>query len=327
MTPGVAMLEVERLGVAYARAGHAVAAVQDVSFRIDRGESLGIVGESGSGKSTLAQVLLRLPGAEARITAGSVRFDGRDLAALSEREMRGLRGKRIGMILQDPLNSLNPLLTHGVQIAEGPRLHEGLGARAAAERARALLAAVRIADPAQRMNEYPHQISGGMRQRVAGAIALASSPDLLIADEPTTALDPTVQAQYLGLLKDLQAERRFALILITHDLAVVARACDRVAVMYAGRFVETGPVAQVFRSPAHPYTRALLASRPIPGRRAGSLEAIGGQPPDAGSLPAGCAFHPRCPLAGDDCRAGIPPPRAVGPAHDAACLRVEAGVR
>ncbi|MCC6531569.1 MAG: ABC transporter ATP-binding protein [Burkholderiales bacterium] len=316
------MLEVAKLSVAYGGYARPVLAVQEVSFTLAPGESLGIVGESGSGKSTLAHALLRLPGAEARITAGAVRFEGHDVATLPERDMRALRGRRIAMILQDPLNSLNPLLTHGMQIAEGPRMHEGLGAREATERARALLAAVRIADPQQRLKEYPHQISGGMRQRVAGAIALASSPSLLIADEPTTALDPTVQAQYLGLLKDLQAERCFALILITHDLGVVARTCDRIAVMYAGRFVETGPVEQVFHSPVHPYTRALLGSRPIPGRRAGALEAIGGQPPDPRALPAGCAFHPRCSLATEACRAQVPELRAAGLNAMAACMRV-----
>lgn len=317
------LLSVRSLSVDYPARGAGAArvrSVRDASFELDRGQTLGVVGESGSGKSTLALALLRLPASPARIAGGEVVFDGRSLADLPESQLRRLRGRRIAMILQDPLNSLNPLATHGQQIGEAPVVHEGLSWSAAWARAVDLLRAVRIADPALRAREYPHQISGGMRQRVAGAIALSCSPDLLVADEPTTALDPTVQAQYLDLLKALQAEHGFALMLISHDLGVIGRSCERVAVMYAGRVVELGDTRAVLARPAHPYTRALVGALPAPGRRAGTLPTIDGQPPDPARLPEGCAFAPRCPRAADRCRQAQPEPQVLGDGRRVECF-------
>ena len=314
------LLEVSALCVSYPGRRGPVPAVRDASFRLARGASLGIVGESGSGKSTLALALLRLPGVAGQVTGGAALFDGRDLITMPEPELRQWRGRRLAMILQDPLHSLNPLFTNGDQIAEAPMVHEHLSRPAALTRAGALLRAVRIADPAQRLAEYPHQLSGGMRQRVAGAIALSCSPDLLIADEPTTALDPTVQAQYLDLLNSLRAEHGFCLILISHDINVIRRTCDDIAVMYAGRIVEQGPTTQVLAAPAHPYTHALIGALPLPGRRAGTLAVIGGHPPDATDLPAGCAFHPRCGRASDRCLRELPPPAPVATGQTAACF-------
>lgn len=303
------LLQVSGLIVGYALNGdRGFARVLDgVHFSLAKGDSLGVVGESGSGKSTLAAALTRLPQTGLSILGGAIHFGGQDLLQLSESEMRQLRGKHIATILQDPLHSLNPLLTIGTQIAETPMVHEDLARPAAWQRARELLAGVRIPNPSSRVHEYPHQLSGGMRQRVAGAIALSCSPQLLIADEPTTALDPTVQVQYLQLLKDLQREHGFALILITHDLGVVERVCDRVAVMYAGRIVELGATKAVFEQPRHPYTQALLASLPSDKGRAGTLAVIPGQPPDPASPPGGCAFHPRCAKAMARCRVERPP--------------------
>jgi oligopeptide/dipeptide ABC transporter ATP-binding protein len=315
------LLEVESLDMAYAgRRGQApVQVLRNVSFKLAAGETLGIVGESGSGKSTLAAALVRLLAPGAKILAGSIRFEGEDLMRLSERAMRGIRGSRIATILQDPLNSLNPLMSIGNQVAEAPRIHGQVSKAAAWDRARALIGAVRIASPNERLREFPHQLSGGMRQRVAGAIALSCSPRLLIADEPTTALDPTVQAQYLQLLKDLQREHGFALILITHDLGVVGRVCDRVAVMYAGRLVEQGPTLATLREPRHPYTAALLASLPRLPALPGTLRTIQGQPPDPAHPPAGCPFHPRCPQAMARCSSDMPPNLQLTPDREAAC--------
>jgi peptide/nickel transport system ATP-binding protein len=314
------LLAVRNLHVAYPGRRGPVQAVCDVSFELARGATFGIVGESGSGKSTLALALLRLPGVPGRVTGGQVFFNDRDLMTMPEAELRQWRGSKLAMILQDPLNSLNPLYTNGDQIAEVPVVHERLSLKAAMARAVDLLRSVRIADPELRVNEYPHQISGGMRQRVAGAIALSCNPDLLIADEPTTALDPTVQAQYLDLLKSLQAEHGFGLILISHDLNVIRRTCSNLAVMYAGRIVEQGATAQVLVAPAHPYTRALLGALPMPGRRAGNLAMIDGQPPDPADLPGGCPFHPRCTRASDRCRLAEPAPERVASGSEVACF-------
>ena len=314
------LLDVAGLCVSYPGRHGPLHAVRDVSFRLARGTALGIVGESGSGKSTLALALLRLPGVAGRVSGGSVVFDGRDLVRMPEHELRRWRGRRLAMILQDPLHALNPLFTNGDQIAEAPMVHERLSWAAALARAGSLLRAVRIADPALRLGEHPHQLSGGMRQRVAGAIALSCSPELLIADEPTTALDPTVQAQYLDLLDALRVEHGFGLILISHDMGVIRRACKDIAVMYAGRIVEHGPTAQVLAAPAHPYTRALLGALPLPGRRAGALTVIGGQPPDLADLPPGCAFHPRCARADERCRREQPLPEPVAIGQAAACF-------
>jgi oligopeptide/dipeptide ABC transporter ATP-binding protein len=315
------LLELTGLSTHYiaARGTRVTRAVQDVSLTLDAGQTLGIVGESGSGKTTLALSILRLLPPGARIVSGGLRFDGEDLLAKSSREMRQVRGKRIAMILQDPMASLNPLFTVGDQVAEPMRVHEGASRRSAWDRARTLLASVRIAAPDRRVREFPHEMSGGMRQRIVGAIAISCEPRLLIADEPTTSLDVTIQAQYLSLLRDLQRAHGLALIFITHNLGIVARMCDTVAVMYAGRLIESGPVRRIFDQPAHPYTRALLESIPRLTDTDARLTAIDGQPPDPAALPSGCAFHPRCPKALDRCRAEAPPRFTVGQQHTAAC--------
>jgi oligopeptide/dipeptide ABC transporter ATP-binding protein len=302
-----------------ARGTRVTRAVQDVSFTLRDGETLGIVGESGSGKSTLALSLLRLLPPAARTVGGSVRFEGEDLLAKSNAEMRRIRGKRIAMILQDPMASLNPLFTVGDQVAEPLRVHEGKSRRGAWERARELLGAVRISAPNMRVRNYPHELSGGMRQRIVGAIAISCGPRLLIADEPTTSLDVTIQAQYLSLLRELQRAQHLAMIFITHNLGIVARMCDAVAVMYAGRIVESGPVRQIFGAPRHPYTRALIESIPRLGDSNGRLTAIEGQPPDPASLPGGCAFHPRCPVRLEKCATESPHDSLVGAGHHTAC--------
>ena len=325
-----ALLEVSGLSTQYvgARGTRVTRAVDDVSFTLETGKTLGIVGESGSGKTTLALTLMRLLPPGARIASGSMRFEGEELLDKSDAEMRAIRGKRMAMILQDPMASLNPLFTVGDQIAETLRAHEGMPRRGAWTRARELLAAVNIAAPERRVSEYPHELSGGMRQRVVGAIAIACGPRLLIADEPTTSLDVTIQAQYLKLLRDIQREHGLAMIFITHNLGIVARMCDQVAVMYAGRLVEAGPVRTIFDAPAHPYTRALIESIPRFGDTAGRLTAIEGQPPDPAALPPGCAFHPRCPLAIERCRVEAPPETRVAAQHRARCwLAAEAPVR
>jgi oligopeptide/dipeptide ABC transporter ATP-binding protein len=315
------LLEIRRLGVHYvtARGTRVTPAVDEVSFSLDAGETLGIVGESGSGKTTLALSLLRLLPTAARFVSGEIRFEGRDLLTLSDREMRKVRGKRIAMILQDPMASLNPLFSIGNQVGEPLRAHEHATRKGAWARARELLRSVRIPAPEARLKEYPHQMSGGMRQRIVGAIGISCEPRLLIADEPTTSLDLTIQAQYLNLLRDLQKAHGLALIFITHNLGIVAKMCDRVAVMYAGRMVEAGPVKQIFDAPAHPYTRALLESIPRMSDSRRRLTAIDGQPPDLAALPAGCAFHPRCPDAVDRCREEAPPDSTVAPGHFGRC--------
>jgi oligopeptide/dipeptide ABC transporter ATP-binding protein len=321
------LLEVEDLRTWYVGAGGArvTRAVDGVGFRLAPGETLGIVGESGSGKTTLALTLLRLLPPAARIVGGRVRFEGEDLLAKPEREMRRIRGKRIAMILQDPMASLNPLFTIGDQVAEPLRFHEGAGRKAAGRRALELLRSVRIAAPELRAREFPHQMSGGMRQRIVGAIAISCGPRLLIADEPTTSLDVTIQSQYLRLLKELQEAHRLAMIFVTHNLGIVARMCDRVAVMYAGRIVEEGPVRAIFDAPAHPYTQALLESIPRLGEARARLTAIEGQPPDLASLPPGCAFHPRCPKTFDRCRAEAPPALPAGDSRAARCWLLAPG--
>ena len=315
------LLEIRNLGVHYitARGARVNRAVDEVSLSLDAGETLGIVGESGSGKTTLALSLLRLLPTAARIVSGEVIFEGRDLLTLSDKEMRKVRGQRIAMILQDPLASLNPLFTIGNQVAEPLRVHEHASRKSAWARARELLRSVKIPAPEARVKEYPHQMSGGMRQRIVGAIGISCEPRLLIADEPTTSLDLTIQAQYLNLLRELQRAHGLALIFITHNLGIVAKMCDRVAVMYAGRMVEAGPVKEIFDAPAHPYTRALLESIPRMGDSRRRLTAIDGQPPDLAALPTGCAFHPRCPDVMERCREEAPPDVTVSPAHFGRC--------
>jgi oligopeptide/dipeptide ABC transporter ATP-binding protein len=318
------LLELDHLSTHYvtARGTRVVRAVDEVSLTLRAGETLGVVGESGSGKTTLALSILRLLPTAARIVSGALRFEGEDLLAKSPAEMRRIRGKRIAMILQDPMASLNPLFTVGDQVAEPLRVHEGAGRRSAWARARSLLADVRIPAPEQRVREYPHQMSGGMRQRIVGAIAISCEPRVLIADEPTTSLDVTIQAQYLRLLRELQRAHGLALIFITHNLGIVARMCDTVAVMYAGRVIESGPVRRIFDAPAHPYTQALIESIPRLGDGPARLTAIDGQPPDLAALPAGCAFQPRCPKAIERCRVEAPPAVQVAPGHPARCWLV-----
>jgi oligopeptide/dipeptide ABC transporter ATP-binding protein len=297
-----------------------VKAVDGVSFSVSEGETLGLVGESGSGKSMTCLSIVRLvPRPAARILGGTVLLDGEDLLTKSEPEMQRIRGRKVAMILQDPMSSLNPVFSIGMQVREPVAMYHKLRGRALIERAADLLASVRIPSPGARLRAFPHQLSGGMRQRVVGAMAIAAPPRLLIADEPTTSLDLTIQAQYLALLEELQERHRLALIFITHNLGIVSRICDRVAVMYAGRIVEMGPVRQLFTAPAHPYTRALLESIPRLGAKIERLAAIDGQPPDLARLPDGCAFAPRCPHVMDRCRAEAPPEFVVSEGQVSRC--------
>ena len=302
-----------------------VTAVDDVSFDVAPGETVALVGESGSGKSVTALSVLRLiPTPPGEIAAGQILFDGQDLLKLSQREMQAIRGDRIAMIFQEPMNSLNPALTVGFQVAEPVHQHRGESWARALDAAKTLLQKVHIPDAANRLHTYPHQYSGGMRQRAMIAMALACKPRLIIADEPTTALDVTVQAQILDLLQDLTRETGAALVLITHDLGVVARYAQRVVVMYGGRVVEQAPARDLYRAPRHPYTRGLLASVPsLTGPAGHRLVPIDGSPPDLAALPPGCAFAPRCALAGPDCRMAVPGLRSAGPDHLYACLRDE----
>ena len=299
-----------------------VTAVDDVSFDVGAGETVAIVGESGSGKSVTALSILRLiPDPPGKIERGEIIFGGRDLLQLSDAEMRNLRGDRIAMIFQEPMSSLNPSLTVGMQVGEPINQHRRMPWSGAMAKARDLLGAVRMSDTASRARAYPHQFSGGMRQRAMIAMALACEPQLIIADEPTTALDVTVQAQILDLLKDLAKGVNSALILITHDLGVVARYADRVVVMYAGRVVESAPARELYAHPHHPYTRGLMASVPrLDGDTGKRLVPIEGQPPNLAMLPPGCAFAPRCSFVSEACRRIRPPLRDIGAQHQAACI-------
>jgi len=323
------LLDVQDLKTHFFNEDGVTRAVDGVSFTVAPGETLGIVGESGCGKSVTALSILRLlPPRLGRTVAGRVLFEGTDLLTLSERQMRDVRGNRIAMVFQEPMTSLNPVLSIGHQIAEVVRIHKGASAEAARTRAREMLDLVKIPDAARRLDDYPHQFSGGMRQRVMIAMSLACDPKLLVADEPTTALDVTIEAQVLQLILELKAKTGAAVILITHDLGVVAETCQRVVVMYAGRKVEEAPVAQLFARPAHPYTRGLLASiaRGKAGRRARRLNEIPGMVPSLREPIRGCAFAPRCQFAQDRCRTEAPElaPVTGQPAHRAACLRLEA---
>lgn len=300
-----------------------VRAVDGVSFSVREGETLGIVGESGSGKTMTSLSLLRLiPKPAARIMGGEVWLDGENLVEKSDKEMRQVRGRKIAMILQDPQTSLNPVFTVSNQLIEAIRIHYRATSQALLERAEQALRMVRVAAPAERLRSYPHQLSGGMKQRVVGAIAISCAPKVLIADEPTTALDVTIQLQYLKLLKEIQTETGMAMIFITHDFGIVARICDQIAVMYAGRIVERGPVREVFNHPSHPYTEALLASVPKLEERVEWLTSIEGQPPALHDLPSGCRFAPRCPYAEDRCHQEYPPSFEVGAGHTADCWRL-----
>jgi len=289
------LLEVRHLQTHYSTFGgsRVVKAVEGVSFALEAGETLGLVGESGCGKTTTCLSIVGLLPPAARIVGGEIRLNGADLAKKSKREMRRLRGRAIAMILQDPMASLNPLFSIYTQVAEPAYYHLGMRSRSLRRRVEELLRAVRIPSPAMRMRGYPHQMSGGMRQRIVGAVALAGGPKLIIADEPTTNLDVTIQAQYLDLLMDIQQETGVALIFVTHNLGIVAKMCNRMAVMYAGRIVEMGTVRDLFNTPKHPYTKALLGSMAKLGSKE-PLYAIPGQPPDLARPPPGCAFHPRC---------------------------------
>lgn len=317
------ILKVEDLRTHFFTRSGVVKAVDGISFELKPGETLGIVGESGSGKSMTAWSILGLvPQPAGRIVGGRILFRGEDLLEKSDSEMREIRGKSICMVMQDPLTSLNPVFTIGEQILESLRMDMGRTARGLLAKATELLVNVRIPAPEDRIAAYPHQMSGGMRQRVVGAIAIARSPSLLIADEPTTSLDATIQLQYLRLLKEIQAETGAAIIFITHDFGIVARMCDRVAVMYAGRIVEQAEVVQLFDAPAHPYTEALLRSVPDLGVDVDLLPSIEGQPPSPDALPVGCAFAPRCPYVFDKCEV-YPDEFTVEPDHTARCWRHE----
>jgi len=311
-----AILSVRDLRVEIPTPRGVVKAVDGVSLDVPRGGALGLVGESGCGKTmTLRAILGLLPG-RARIAGGEIVFDG---TALSPRSLGRLRGESIGMVFQEPMTALNPVMRVGEQIAEGPRVRLGQSAGQSRERALELLRLVGIPDPERRYRAFPHELSGGLRQRIVIAIALASNPKLLLCDEPTTALDVTIQDQILHLLSRLRAEMGLSQVLVTHDLAVVAQTCERVAVMYAARIVETGTVAEVFGSPRHPYTRALLRSVPDFDDRRAHLESIAGMPPDLIGPPTGCRFHPRCELAHPDCTTVDPPLKPLGGDRATAC--------
>ena len=315
-----ALLEVRDLSVRFRTDRGTVRAVNAVDFEVDSGETLAIVGESGSGKSVTALSILQLLGDNGRIESGSIHFDGVDLLGLSRDAIRDIRGNRIAMIFQEPMSSLNPVLTVGKQVAEPIQLHRGKTWDEAYAMAAELLGRVAIPDAAKRLHDYPHHFSGGMRQRVMIAMALACEPRLIIADEPTTALDVTVQAQILALLKELTRETDAALILITHDLGVVARYADRVAVMYGGRIVETASAHDLYGKPQHPYTDGLMASIPgLEGVAGSRLPTIDGQPPDLANLPPGCAFALRCPHVRDECIEQRPELIEIRPGHQRAC--------
>jgi oligopeptide/dipeptide ABC transporter ATP-binding protein len=321
---GDVVLEVDDLHTyCFTRFG-VVKAVDGVSFTLRQGEALGVVGESGCGKTMTALSLLRLlPRPAARIVKGSIRLAGENLLEKSEREMRAIRGRRISMILQDPQTSLNPVFTIGNQLIEAIEIHHDERRRSLVRRAIDGLKQVRVAAPERRVNDYPHQMSGGMKQRVVGAIAISCEPMVIIADEPTTSLDVTIQAQYLRLLREIQEATNLALIFITHDFGIVAKMCDRVMVMYAGRVVESGPVRDIFNRPSHPYTQALLGSVPSMEEDVERLYSIPGQPPALWDIPDGCRFAPRCAHVEDRCRRDYPPAVTVGDDHVAACWIVK----
>jgi peptide/nickel transport system ATP-binding protein len=321
--PDDPILEVKNLRTSFPTAGGLVHAVDNVSFNVRKGEALALVGESGCGKSVTAMSIMRLVAPPGRITAGQVRFKGRNLADLSEREMRTVRGNDIAMVFQEPMTSLNPVFKVGAQVAEAVRIHQKVSKKEAWKRAGEMLELVSIPDPVKRLDDYPHQLSGGMRQRVMIAMALSCDPELLIADEPTTALDVTIQAQIMELLASLQQRLGLAILLITHDLGIVAEFCERVIVMYTGRIVEEAPVRDLFANPAHPYTRGLLHSLPsVSGGDPAAphrLPTIKGMVPSINSLPRGCKFNPRCPDVMDICLGNEPARMVVSPGHDARC--------
>jgi len=317
------VLKVENLRTYFRTRWGEVKAVDGVSFELRKGETLGIVGESGSGKSVTVLSMMRLiPIPPGRIVEGTITLDGEDLLQLSESEMSKVRGSKIALIIQDPMTSLNPVFTIGNQVTEAIRIHQDIPKRSVMEKALEVLRKVNIPAAESRIRDYPHQLSGGMRQRVVGAIGISCQPLVLIADEPTTSLDVTIQAQYLKLLRDLQQESGMSLIFITHDFGIVAKMCDRVAVMYAGKIVEEGSVRDIFNKPSHPYTEALLASVPKMEEDVDRLYAIEGQPPLLHDLPVGCSFADRCPYVMDRCREEYPPEFPVDEGHYSACWRL-----
>jgi oligopeptide/dipeptide ABC transporter ATP-binding protein len=318
-----ATLQVEDLRVEIASRRGTVHAVDGVSLEVPPGEAVGLVGESGSGKSMTLRAILGVLPPEAKITAGRVLLDGQDLAHLSNSQLNRIRGPKIAMIFQEPMSALNPVMKVGPQIAEGPRVHLGMSRARAAERALELMRRVGIPDPERRYRAYPHEFSGGMRQRVMIAIALSCEPAVILCDEPTTALDVTIQDQILRLLSRLCREAGTSLVFVTHDLPVVAQVCRQLAVMYAGQIVERGPVADVLTQPSHPYTLGLVRSAPDVDNVQSALVAIPGSPPSLVSPPAGCRFHPRCKFAEQDCQETVPPLRLIDAGRATACLHYQ----
>jgi oligopeptide/dipeptide ABC transporter ATP-binding protein len=317
---GTAILDVRDLRTYFITSRSVVKAVDGVSFHVDENETLGIVGESGCGKTVTCLSILRLvPQPAGRIVSGKILFDSEDILAMSEKQVQKLRGRKISMILQDPMASLNPVFTIGDQIGEAIATHAKVKGPSLVAKVIEALKLVRIPAPEARIRDYPHQMSGGMKQRVVGAVSISCQPRLLIADEPTTSLDVTVQAQYLQLLKDIQRELGMAIIFVTHDFGIVATMCDRVVVMYAGKIVESAPVRDIFYRPAHYYTACLLKAVPKLKTKVDRLVSIEGQPPKLGNLPDGCRFAPRCARADDRCRRDEPPLLAVGDNHYVSC--------
>lgn len=314
------VLSIQNLKVHFATYKGTVKAIDGLTLSVKRGEVLGVVGETGCGKSVTAFSVVQLLPANASIVDGHIWFEGKDLVGLSERDMQKIRGRRISMIYQEPSTALNPVFTVGYQLIEAVRTATGMTGRKAREKAEELLKTVALPNPARIMRQYPHELSGGMKQRIMIAMALAGGPALVIADEPTTALDVTTQAEILDLMKDVQRRFQTAMILVTHDLGVVAEMCDRVAVMYAGTLAEVGPVDEIFEHPAHPYTRGLLAAIPTVSDRVRRVKTIGGTVPNLITPPAGCRFHPRCPEAKPECMAEKPELVEIGPGHRVACL-------
>ncbi|MFN0094006.1 MAG: ABC transporter ATP-binding protein [Dehalococcoidia bacterium] len=323
--PAIPLLSVRNLSVEFKTRRGVVQAVNDVSFDIEPGERLAVVGESGSGKSVMSMSLLQLVAHPGRIVSGRALLEGEDLLALKGAALRSVRGKTVTMVFQDPMMSLNPVMKVGDQVSAPLKMHLGLGPTEARQRALEALQQVGIPDAARNLDAFPHELSGGMRQRVLIAMAVACQPRLLIADEPTTALDVTIQAQVVEILKRIAEQARSAVMLVTHDMGLVARFAHRVAIMYAGRIVEIGPVREIFSNPKHPYTKGLLASIPaVDGEKPDRLYQIEGSPPDLAALPRGCAFAARCPSAVALCEAGVPGPVKIAPGHAVACWRVAA---
>ena len=320
------LIQVKNLQISFKYDGVMTPVIRGVSFDIKRGETLGMVGESGSGKSVTSREIMRLIATPpARIDSGEILFDGRDILKMSDDELRSIRGNRISMIFQEPMTSLNPVYTCGDQIMEVIRLHKGVSKKEARQMAIEMLREVGVQSPESRVDCYPHELSGGMRQRVMIAMALSCSPTLLISDEPTTALDPTIQAQILQLIKDMKKKLNMSVLFITHDLGVVAQNCDRVVVMYAGKIVEVAEVCELFDHPAHPYTQGLIMSIPKMSSDVEELYSIDGSIPSFGSLPGGCTFGPRCPYFTEECTKSEPVLKDIGGGHLCACHRRSSG--